>query len=137
MTVSKSLKPETHRRGMCEYMHVFTCNKEGKTCLYLKTLQVAYNSVVLPLPTIPSICPSWQTVFISDLFDSLSFMLREKKNLVIYTIQILAYSFISLTLWCVVFLPNIITSPSNTSLSSLLEEMDSRNYYGAINHKII
>lgn len=42
-------------------------------------------------------------VFISDLFDSLSFMLREKKNLVIYTIQILAYSFISLTLWCAVF----------------------------------
>lgn len=54
MTVSKSLKPETHR-GMCAYMHVCTCNKEGKTCLYLKTLQVACNSVVLTLPTIPSI----------------------------------------------------------------------------------
>lgn len=54
LTVSKSLMPETHR-GMCEYMHVCTCNQEGKTCLYLKTLQVACNSVVLTLPTIPSI----------------------------------------------------------------------------------
>ena len=62
-------------------------------------------------------------------------MLKEKKISVIYNTQILAYSFISPT--GLRFLPNTITAASNTSLSSLLVEMDSPIYNTAINHKII
>lgn len=35
ITVAKNLKPETCR-GMCEYMHMCICNKEGKNYIALK-----------------------------------------------------------------------------------------------------
>lgn len=85
------------------------------------------------MSTISNILLAKQAIWLIQLSE---YNAEREENLVICNTQILAYSLIRLTLFYS-FLANIITSPSNTSPASLLEEMDSHKYNGAINHKII
>lgn len=105
--------------------------------MHLKTFQLAFNWAESNF-----ISPNFadhQQYFLYIVgkcaYSTLNGTLKEKKISVIYNTQILAYSFISPT--GLRFLPNTITAASNTSLSSLLVEMDSPIYNTAINHKII